>query len=215
MNKTNKFNISKFILLVLLVVLLTSIVGCEQVSNLKDNTVNKFNEWKESDFFHESAISTTNETITTTMIIPTTTKITPITTTTPKPVYKNPSWQELVFFLQDDKTDLNTYNDPIFVCQDFAEMVQDNAHKAGWRCAVVTIRSINHACNAFETTDRGFIFIDCTGLSPYETKRPFNCDKVVEVIKGQHFVPVSLFPEPGWKSTWEDMGIVDDYTLSW
>jgi hypothetical protein len=231
MNKSNKHSLLRIALLMTLIFISLVSIGCEQISNLKDNAVDKFNEWKESDFFQETSSSNT-ATIT---IAPTTTINSPITTTskitvtTPKPTYNNPSWGELVFFLQDDKTDTNAYVYPTFVCADFANMLQVNAHKAGWRCGIVHLEmhgytdpyqlgissNAGHACNAFETTDRGLVFIDCTGLLSFTINRPLSCDKVVNVIKGQQFTPVSLFPEYGWNSTWEDMGIVDDYTISW
>lgn len=228
MNKANKFNISKLILSLLLAVLLTSIVGCEQVSNLKDNTVAKFNEWKESDFFHEPAISSNNETATTivaTPIIPTTTKITPISTTTLMPVYKNPSWQELKSFLLEDKTDELPYIYPTFICQDFAEKLQHNAHKAGWRCGIVSMSktgyddpyklgiasNAGHACNAFETTDKGLVYIDCTG---WVNSGPFPADTLAILEIGQRQQSTFIFPNGGYTCK-DNISIITSINIIW
>jgi hypothetical protein len=52
------------------------------------------------------------------------------------------------------------------VCADFAEDVHNNAEAAGIRAGWVGIRfqgtEEGHAINAFETTDKGLIYIDCT-----------------------------------------------------
>lgn len=218
MNKYREYSLLRITLLIALIISALASIGCKQISD-------KFDEWKGSNFSHES--NTDNPTTTT--VKPITTTTAKIIVTTPKPTYRNPSWSDLVFFLQDDKTDTECYVYPTFVCADFANMLQNNAHKAGWRCGVVHLEmhgykdpyqlgissNAGHACNVFETTDRGLVFIDCTGLLSYLPSRPLSCDKVVDVIKGQSFIPVSIFPEVGWSNTWSDMGIVDDYTIDW
>jgi hypothetical protein len=93
---------------------------------------------------------------------------------------KNPTWEELLVFLKEDKTDEIQYTST-FVCADFAETLHNNAEKKGIRCGFVTVgkgeyRSLNpisatigaHALNAFQTIDRGLVYIDCTGKKPGE-----------------------------------------------
>jgi hypothetical protein len=81
----------------------------------------------------------------------------------------DPTYEELVVFIKEDPTDkhLYSYN---YVCSDFAETVHNNAEAAGIRAAWVAIdlvgRDEGHACNAFETTDKGLVYIDCTGEGP-------------------------------------------------
>jgi len=82
----------------------------------------------------------------------------------------NPTYGELVAFIQEDPTDTNDYleNSYIgYVCADFAEDVHNNAEAAGIRTAWVSIQfegsDKGHALNAFETTDMGLVYIDCTG----------------------------------------------------
>jgi hypothetical protein len=69
-----------------------------------------------------------------------------------------------------------------------------------------------HALEAFQTTDKGLIFIDDTGI-PSGSPGPSRCVKTVNVVVGQAYIPVSLFPESGWNSTWDNMGSVTD--LGW
>ncbi|UCH42573.1 MAG: hypothetical protein JSW16_07130 [Dehalococcoidales bacterium] len=79
----------------------------------------------------------------------------------------NPTYAELVAFISKDGTDTNEYIPGKYVCADFAEDVHNNAEAAGIRAAWVGIEfegdDIGHALNAFETTDKGLVYIDCTG----------------------------------------------------
>lgn len=83
----------------------------------------------------------------------------------------NPTFAELVAFLERDCTDEYSYifGPPknAFVCSDFAETVHNNAEAAGIRAAWVGLdvegETEGHALNAFETTDLGLVYIDCTG----------------------------------------------------
>jgi hypothetical protein len=115
---------------------------------------------------------------------------------------------------------------PPRICADFAEMVHNNAEKTGIRCAYVSIdlsgysdaygygipADTGHALVAFETIDRGLVYIDCTGIASFG---PSNCDKIVDVQINKHYIPISLFAEAGWSSTWGDMGIVTDIYITW
>jgi hypothetical protein len=87
------------------------------------------------------------------------------------PGARNPSWAELFQFLLEDQTDKQTYSYSSFVCADFAEMLHNNAEKAGIRAGFVYVNlegGETHCLNVFETTDRGLIFIDDTGRSELE-----------------------------------------------
>ncbi len=137
------------------------------------------------------------------------------------PIAKNPTWNELVKFLQQDDTDRQEYDINSFVCADFAEMLHNNAERAGWRCAYVSVKltgyrdfanlgipsDTGHALNAFETTDRGLIYIDCTNST---ISGVLSADTVIEVAVGKSYVPVSIFPSPGWSSIWGSMGTVTE-----
>ena len=77
------------------------------------------------------------------------------------------SWNELLEFLRQDPTDESLYIQDLYMCGTFAESLYNNAAAAGIRAAWVSLdirgREIGHALNAFFTTDRGLVFVDCTG----------------------------------------------------
>ncbi len=128
----------------------------------------------------------------------------------------NPKWAELLEFLREDKTDENTYVPDVYVCRHFARDLHNNAELAGIRAAYVAVNlpGAAHALNAFKTTDRGLVFIDCNGL-PASQSGPSNCDKTVDVRLGEHYIPESLFPESNWGVIWENMGTVLDMRIWW
>lgn len=161
----------------------------------------------------------------------------------------NPSYSELVSFLQQDKTDEFPYtyviNPPgVYcgtpeshvdlkhiqdiidgtaqpgnpdVCADFAERLHNDAEMAGIRCAYVSVTldgSVGHACDAFQTTDRGLIYIDDTGALANEP-HPVRAVKTVSIVVGQSYTPVSLFHEAGWQDTYVSMGTVTDFQVIW
>lgn len=127
----------------------------------------------------------------------------------------NPSWSQLQSFIFADKTDESPYVLGSYVCGEFASDLHNNAEASGIRCALVALefQDVWHACNAFLTTDRGLVFIDCTGVISGDG--PSNCDKSVNVKLGLDYIPVSLFPQPGWLSVWENMGIILDVQIYW
>ena len=86
------------------------------------------------------------------------------------------TFKEVLTFIRLDTTDLREYIDRgnpngavPFVCSDFAETVHNNAETAGIRAGYVSIDwaegGIGHAIDAFETTDLGPVYFDCTGKS--------------------------------------------------
>jgi len=82
------------------------------------------------------------------------------------PEAKDPTFDEMIAFIKADTTDLKDYIEGTYVCADFAEEVHNNAEAAGIRAGWVSITFFGtdegHALNAFETTDRGLVYIDCT-----------------------------------------------------
>ena len=82
----------------------------------------------------------------------------------------NPTFDQLIDFLESDDTDQYSYEEGYFsgrVCGWFAERLHNNAEKANIKAALVIINFVDkwsgHALNAFNTTDQGLVFIDCTG----------------------------------------------------
>jgi hypothetical protein len=124
------------------------------------------------------------------------------------PNAKDPTWDELMSFLQQDNTNQIPYIYGSFVCADFAETLYNNAEKAGIRAAYVCLElsGVGHDCDAFRTTDRGLVFIDDTN-SLIAT----NCDKQVSIMVGQEYLPTALFSSQQFLS----MGTVDSYEINW
>ena len=85
----------------------------------------------------------------------------------------DPTWQQLESFLTADKTDEKEYVTGLFMCGAFAEELYNNAEAAGIRAAWVSLyfegESVGHALNAFYTTDRGLVYIDCSGKTAQNT----------------------------------------------
>ena len=74
----------------------------------------------------------------------------------------NPTHKEMREFLARDNTDANPYVIGEYNCSDFAAQLNNNAEANGIRVAYVRIRGKKwgHALVAFETVERGLIFIE-------------------------------------------------------
>ncbi len=112
------------------------------------------------------------------------------------PLAKDPSWQELMSFIKSDGTDAKPYIPDVFICGAFAEQVQHNAEAAGIRSAIVFINfadsRIGHALNAFKTTDKGLVYIDCTGTGLQVTRGSSSqsyssWDKIAYLVKNREY----------------------------
>jgi hypothetical protein len=78
-------------------------------------------------------------------------------------VLRDPSYQEMEDFLKQDETSEQEYLENEYICVDFAADVKANAAEEGLRCAYVVIEYIGltgHAIVAFDTTDRGLVYIE-------------------------------------------------------
>lgn len=119
----------------------------------------------------------------------------------------NPTYAELVAFIKEDTSDSKVYFEGFErqgkiiwarVCADFAEDVHNNAEAKGIRAAWVSIdlraNDDGHALNAFETTDKGLVYVDCTGEDTLgsqlmrqinSTDAPSSWDKIAYVEVGK------------------------------
>ena len=139
---------------------------------------------------------------------------------------RNPSWKELKAFLLKDDTDKLPYIYPAFVCADFANRVRENAQEAGWRCAVVSMRltgyddpfnfgipsDSGHAVNAFETTDRGLVYIDSTGW--VDGVGPIPADRLAVLEIGKRQRNTFIFPSDGWENK-DNVSIIRSIDIRW
>jgi len=78
------------------------------------------------------------------------------------PFAQNVSYDCLMEFLEQDKVNENKYVRWGYDCRHFSSDLHNNAEKSGIRCAVATTPNEKHVFNAFETTDKGMIFVDCS-----------------------------------------------------
>jgi len=120
----------------------------------------------------------------------------------------NPTWQQLMDFLRSDKTDQNQYILDSYMCADFARDVQNNAEAKSIRAAFVGIsfegETEGHALNAFETIDKGLVYIDCEEL-----------DTIVYIEEGKEYQPICLFNEPDYHYVIKPLGIVESVDIYW
>ncbi len=101
-------------------------------------------------------------------------------------VLKDPTIKELQEFLLNDNTNRNKYIENGYVCRHFATDLNNNAEKAGFRCAfvILTFRNYQHSIVAFNTTDNGLIFIE----PQYDTREYpvvgelFDGEKITEIL---------------------------------
>jgi hypothetical protein len=128
------------------------------------------------------------------------------------PKAKDPTFNQLVNFIKSDQTDKKLYSDN-YMCDSSARDVHNNAEAAGIRTGYVDINLVNlndkQFCDAFNTTDKGLVFIDCTG-DPY--KMTANCDTIVKVANGIVYHPKSLYPPYDRDYT---QGKIHDFKIYW
>jgi len=78
-------------------------------------------------------------------------------------VLRDPSYRQVIEFLDRDGTSGQEYMESQYTCVDFAADMKANAAREGIRCAYVIIEFLGgggHAIVAFETTDRGRVFVE-------------------------------------------------------
>ncbi|NLE08889.1 MAG: hypothetical protein GX631_06510 [Dehalococcoidales bacterium] len=77
-------------------------------------------------------------------------------------VLRNPSFQELKEFILGDTTSRKEFVKSVYECRHFATEVNNNAEVRGIRCAIALIcfEEGQHAVVAFETSDRGLVYIE-------------------------------------------------------
>ena len=102
-------------------------------------------------------------------------------------------------FILSDQTDKNEYILDLFVCSNFAEMLHNNAEDAGIRCAWVEVdfsdNDWSHSANAFNTTDKGMIFIDCTQYDMYVDAWPEQEYKCYDLVDNHSYISAGNISE--------------------
>jgi hypothetical protein len=130
------------------------------------------------------------------------------------PNAKDPTYDQVVSFIKSDQTDKIPYSSS-YQCDQSARDVHNNAEAAGIRTAYVSIKLSNpddlQFCDAFQTTDRGLIYVDCTGdPGGPETS---NCDCIVKDMSvGAIYHPESLYSPFDRDYT---QGTIESFKLYW
>lgn len=112
---------------------------------------------------------------------------------------RDPTYKETLQFTRKDKTDTMEYDPENFVCHDFVAMFKTNAFKAGYRCFYVYIKfpeASAHAIVGFNTTDKGFIFIEP------------QTDDIVSVAIGKPYWDRTKWQAPTYDDTIVDFDLI-------
>jgi hypothetical protein len=99
---------------------------------------------------------------------------------------KTPTFKEVKDFILKDPTSRNTFVLNKYECRHFATDVNNNADAAGLRCAFVLLcyRNGQHAVVAFDTTDRGMIYIEPqtdAAIQP-EVGGKYQGEEIIEIL---------------------------------
>ncbi|GAI54885.1 unnamed protein product, partial [marine sediment metagenome] len=99
---------------------------------------------------------------------------------------KDPTYNRMMSFIGEDKTDKKRYVEGKYTCSHFAMDVCNNAEEEGFRCAfaIILYAEGGHAIIAFNTIDEGLIYIEPQG------------DELVEPEIGKSYYQC-VIPEPG------------------
>jgi hypothetical protein len=132
------------------------------------------------------------------------------------------TWEQVKQFVMNDDTNSHIYITGSFVCADFAAMLYNRAEAAGIKTAYVSVdftEGPGHALDVFNTTDRGLVYIDCTGpgfqaptfgqsLDGQNLYAEY--DKVAYIEVGQPYGLISLD-----KATSFDYAFYEQWTQQW
>ncbi|WCJ59828.1 cell division protein ZapB [Fontisphaera persica] len=122
----------------------------------------------------------------------------------------NVSLRQLVLFLRTNPVNYATFQPGKFVCTEFAQALHNAAEAAGLRAGVVMVdftRGEGHVLNAFETTDKGVVYVDCTGGLPGAVPRQeFDTFGYLQTGKPYGRLPLDIgFPDPNHYSRYEQV----------
>lgn len=106
-------------------------------------------------------------------------------------IYKlhDPTFYEAIKFMREDQTEDLEYQEIIFECDEYAEMVNNNAEQAGIRCCYVTLEFDDsaHSIIGFNTTDQGMVYFE-----------PQSDERVKYLYVNQDYWTDCVIPEPGY-----------------
>ena len=109
----------------------------------------------------------------------------------------DPAYGALISWLKDDPTEHGAY-DQEHVCAEFATQLYNNAERDDIKAHIVVVDfkdgGIAHMIVAFNTTDKGLIYVDDTGITAAQNAAGVpDLDRIVDLVPGQpyrtHFIP--------------------------
>jgi uncharacterized phage infection (PIP) family protein YhgE len=111
----------------------------------------------------------------------------------------NPTWNQLVTFITQDKTDQHPYDIKSFNCVNYATAVYNNSETSNIESATVTLNlrnsTVGHAANAFITSDYGLVYIDCT---EHDTVARIEAGKVYRAVSLGNIQPTQIRNDSWW-----------------
>lgn len=122
-------------------------------------------------------------------------------------ILHDPTYSEVMTFIRDDKTERKTYVEDTFTCTHYSLAVNNNSEKNGIRCAIVTVKlsgGEGHALVAFNTTDKGLLFIE-----------PQSDEKVNLEIGEDYWADCVVVKSSRYYYEPDSDNIVTNYYLSW
>lgn len=103
----------------------------------------------------------------------------------------DPTYLEVARFIAQDKTDENIYDNETFDCEQFSQIVNNNAEEQGIRCAYVVIyfydTNTGHAIIGFDTIDQGMVYIE-----------PQTDEWVINLVEGNEYWTDCVVPKGGY-----------------
>lgn len=101
----------------------------------------------------------------------------------------DPKWYQMVNFLSDVKAGKEIYHRG-FLNNSFAEEIHNMAETRGMKAAWVTVESQDgkwHTLNAFNTTDKGLVYVDFIGTEPFG-----EWAKIAHIVEGKEYSVIRI-----------------------
>lgn len=111
---------------------------------------------------------------------------------------RDPTYTEMLAFLEADQTDKNEYTEQ-YQCWNFVADVKQNAYDLGYRCGFVYIEFpySAHAIVCFDTVDQGLVFVES------------QWDDIVQLTIGEYYSDSNGFVPTTWNDT------IMQYAIIW
>ncbi|MDP8202272.1 MAG: hypothetical protein P9M11_09085 [Candidatus Tenebribacter burtonii] len=119
----------------------------------------------------------------------------------------NPSYSEAMTFVSKDKTDRKKYNEETFNCAHYTLEVNNNSEIEEMRCAIVFVDlsgGEGHALIAFNTTDKGILYIE-----------PQSDQKVNLKVGDDYWADCVVVRSSRYYYKRDPDNIVEDYEIYW